>query len=222
MSNHVVQSRRKACYWVITGLILATYSCQLQAQQNIINKKDVTRPEASKEYNSFNLASFTAIQQNGYNEIQWPASEKSTDKKFTIEYSYDGINFLSGPQVLSTNGMFNYKELIRDTRPLLYRIRTEDITGTVSYSGAFLPKGIAISPVQIQTNMITGNIINANAQFPVERITVVSSDGIQLLTKDVNGVSNFIPVAIPTLKQGIYFINFYGVGWKSTSRFMIS
>jgi len=205
----------------MAGFILAVFADQLHAQQYIINKKDVTRPETSREFNSVNLASFTAIQHGGYNEIQWPASPKDADKKIIVEYSFDGINFLSGPELLSTGGMFTYKHYLQDTRPILYRVRTEDLRGTVSYSGAFLPKGITISPVQIQNNIISGNIINANAQFPVERVNVVSGDGVQIFSKDVNGLRDFIPVALPTLKRGIYFITFYGNGWQSTSRFMV-
>ena len=221
MYNPTLQTRTKTSLLVMAGFILAICVDQLHAQQHIINKKDVTRPETSREFNSFNLASFTAIQQGGYNEIQWPASADDADKKVIVEYSFDGVNFLSGPEILSTGGMFTYKQYLQDTRPILYRVRTEDIKGTVSYSGAFLPKGITISPVQLQTNIVSGNVINATAQFPVERVSVVSGDGVQLFTKDINGVRDFIPVALPSLKRGIYFITFYGTGWKSTSRFMI-
>jgi len=221
MYNPTLQTRTKTSLLVMAGFILAICVDQLHAQQHIINKKDVTRPETSREFNSFNLASFTAIQQGGYNEIQWPVSADDADKKVIVEYSFDGVNFLSGPEILSTGGMFTYKQYLQDTRPILYRVRTEDIKGTVSYSGAFLPKGITISPVQLQTNIVSGNVINATAQFPVERVSVVSGDGVQLFTKDINGVRDFIPVALPSLKRGIYFITFYGTGWKSTSRFMI-
>ena len=221
MYNPTLQSRRKACFSVMAGFILAMYAGNLHAQQHVINKKDVTRPETSRQFNFFNLSSFTAVQQNGYNEIQWPASAKNADRKIIVEYSFDGINFLSGPEVLSTEGMFTYKHQLQDTRPILYRLRTEDVTGTINYSGAFLPKGMTISPVQIQNNIVNGNVINATAQFPVERVTVVSGDGVQLFTKDINGLRDFIPVAIPSLKRGIYFITFYGNGWNSTSRFMI-
>jgi hypothetical protein len=221
MNNPSLQTSRNACFLVIAGFILSAFGNHLGAQHHVINKKDVTRPETSRQFNSFNLSSFSAIQENGYNEIRWTAPAKDADKKIVIEYSFDGIDFISGPEILPNDGMFTYKHQLQDTRPILYRLRTEDITGAVSFSGAFLPKGITISPVQVQSNIVTGNVINATAQFPVERVTVVSADGAQLLSKDMNGLRDFIPVAIPSLKQGIYFITFYGSGWKSTSRFII-
>lgn len=193
----------------------------LYAQQDIIINKDNTRPETSRQFNSFNFSSFTAIQQHGYNEIQWSAPANDAGNKFIIEYSFDGINFFSGDQVLSNSGFYTYKHYIRDTRPLLYRVRIEGVTGTLSYSGAILPKGITISPVQIHENVVKGNVINITAQFPVERVTIASGDGMQQFAKDVNGSRDFIPIAIPALNRGIYFMTFYGNGWKSTSRFVI-
>jgi hypothetical protein len=105
---------------------------------------------------------------------------------------------------------------------VLYRLRTEDATGAVGYSGILLPKDINPSPVQIQDNVVEGNMINAMAQLPVERVTIASGSGLQLFAKDVNGLKDLIPIAIPALDEGIYFITFYGNGWKSTSRFVIS
>lgn len=213
--------RKKSWFLVITGFLFSATILPLNAQQHIIINKDNTRPETSRQYNSFNISSFTAIQQNGYNEIKWMAPPNADGYKFIVEYSFDGINFLSGEQVLSNSGIYNYKHYIQDTRPILYRIRTESATGSLSHSGAILPKGITIFPVQIHQNVVSGNVVNATAQFPVERITVVSADGVQQFAKDVNGARDFIPIAIPSLNRGIYFITFYGNGWKSTSRIVI-
>ena len=206
---------------VIIGFLFFATIVSLNAQQHVIINKDNTRPETSRQYNSFNISSFTAIQQNGYNEIQWSAPANANDYKFIIEYSFDGVSFLTGAQVLSNTGMYNYKHYIQDTRPLLYRIRTESATGSLNHSGAILPKGATVFPVQLHQNLVSGNVVNATAQFPVERVTVVSADGSQQFAKDVNGARDFIPIAIPSLNRGIYFITFYGNGWKSTSRFVI-
>ena len=221
MYNSILQTSKKPFFLLIAGFLFTIYSMPLQAQQHIIINKDNTRPEMSRQFNSFNLSSFTAIEQNGYNEIQWQAPVNDAGNKFIIEYSFDGINFLSGEQVLSNNGIYNYKHYIQDTRPLLYRVRMEEITGSLSYSGVILPKGITVSPVQIHKNIVSGNTVNATAQFPVERVTIASGDGVLLFAKDINGQKDFIPIAIPSLNSGIYFMTFYGNGWKSTSRFVI-
>ena len=221
MFNPTLQTRRKACFSVMAGLILSLYSVHLNAQQEIVNRKDVTRTETSRQYNSFNLASVKALEQNTFNETKWPAATDQATKKIVIEYSFDGINFISGPQILSAEAMITYQHALQDTKPILYRLRTEEGTGAINYSGAFLPKGFTISPVQIQNNMVRGNVINVTAQFPVEKVLVVSGDGVQQFSRDINGLRDFIPLTIPTLNRGLYFITFYGNGWNSTSRFMI-
>lgn len=222
MSNFNLHKRKTSFFFQLAVLMVFLYAMPLNAQQNIIANKDNTRPESGREFNSFNLSSFTAIQQNGFNEIQWQVNEEDDISRVFIEYSFDAVNFLPGEQVLANNGIYKYEHLIEDTRPLLYRIRTENITGTTSYSGVIFPKGITVSPVQIQNNIITGNVINASAHFPVERLTIVSGNGLQMFAKDINGLKDFIPVAIPSMNRGIYFITFYGNGWKSTSKFVVS
>jgi hypothetical protein len=191
------------------------------AQQDVINKKDITRPETSRQYNAFNITDFKVIQQNGYNVVAWMAPVNDDGHRFIVEYSYDGVNFISGPNVMSTSGAYQYKHQVRDTRPLMYRVRTENATGTLNHSGAILPQGIPIEPVQLQKNVVSGNVINVTAQFPVERVIVTSSQGFQQFAKDINGQRDFIPIALPTLNRGVYFITFFGNGWKSTSRFVI-
>lgn len=206
---------------IMAALVMILFSMPSEAQQHIISKKDNTRPETTRQYNSFNLASFSVIQNNGYNEIQWQAPENVNSSRFFIEYSFDGVNFIQGEEVLNNNGLYNYRHYIRDTRPLLYRVRTENSTGSWAHSGAIMPKDVTISPVQLQKNVIEGNVINITAQFPVERLTIVSGSGYEVYAKDVNGLRDFIPVAIPSLDRGVYFINFFGNGWKSTSRFVV-
>jgi len=222
MFNPTLQTSRTARFSVMAGLILALYSGHLNGQQHIVNRKDVTRGETSRQYNSFNLPSLTGLEQNIFNEAQRPPSIDQAEKKIMIEYSFDGVNFLPGPQILSSEAIMTYRHALQDTKPILYRLRTEEGTGAVNYSGAFLPKGFTISPVQIQNNIVRGHLLNVTAQFPVEKVLVVSGDGVQLFSRDINGLRDFIPLAIPpSLKRGIYFITFYGNGWNRTSRFMI-
>ena len=143
-------------------------------------------------------------------------------RKFIVEYSYDGVDFLSAGQALSSNGVYSLKHYTLDLRPVLYRIKIEELNGKFTYSSIILMDGIDVPVVKVYPTAVTGNIINADAAFPVERITVVSTDGRQVFAKDLNGASDFIPITIPSLTRGMYFITFYGNGWKSTSKFVVS
>jgi hypothetical protein len=107
-------------------------------------------------------------------------------------------------------------------RPVLYRIRIEELNGKFSNSSIILLDGIDVPVVKVYPTIIRGNSINADAAFPVERIAVVSTDGRQVFAQDLNGVRDFIPLTIPSLEKGMYFITFYGNGWKTTSKFVVS
>ncbi|HKZ68121.1 MAG TPA: hypothetical protein VJ111_17255 [Chitinophagaceae bacterium] len=221
MWNLIFPTIKKSILFLITGFLLTLYFTPLHAQQNIIVNKDNTRPETSQQFNPAYIPSFVVTKHNGYNEIQWSALGNDAIHKFIIEYSFDGVDFLSAGQVLSNNGIYHHKHYIREARPLLYRVRIEDPAGKLNYSEAVFLEGIDIPPVQLYTTNVKGNVVNANAQLPVERVIIVSGNGVQMFAKDINGLRDFIPIAIPSLHRGLYFITFYGNGWKSTSKFLV-
>src|SRR5258706_6087338 len=159
---------------------------------------------------------------NGVNENNWRAFSEQDTRKFIVEYSYNGIDFLSAGEALSSDGIYSLRHQTLDPRPVVYRIRIEEMSGRFSYSSLILMDGIDIPIVKVYPTVISGNVINANAAFPVERIAVVAQDGKQVFAKDLNGARDFIPLTIPALGHGMYFITFYGNGWKSTSKFLVS
>jgi hypothetical protein len=213
----------KATFPVIAGLFSAfTIINPSFGQQNIIVNKDNTRPETTRQYDfPAHISAFTATKYNGYNEIQWNAGLEQNTRKFIVEYSYDAINFQSAGEVLSANGIYELKHYTLDIRPLLYRVRIEELNGKFYYSDMALLDGIVTLPVNIYPTTITGNVVNANAVFPIERINIVSTQGQQMFAKDLDGVKDFITVVIPALNRGMYLMTFYGRGWKSTSKFII-
>jgi hypothetical protein len=214
----------KATFPLMTGCFISTLCFQFSfAQQNIIANKDNTRPETSRQTSSpAFITSFKAEKFNGYNEISWTALSEQGTRKFIVEYSADAVNFQSAGQVLSTDGKYFLKHYTQDTRPLAYRIKIEELTGKFSHSPEIVLDGREILPVSIYPTIVTGSVINANAVLPVERLIITSADGQQQFAKDLNGVRDFIPIVIPSLGKGIYFITFYGNGWQSVSRFLIS
>lgn len=214
----------KATFPLLAGCFITTLCIQSSfAQQNIIANKDNTRPETTRQNSSpAIIKSFKAEKFNGYNEISWTAVSEQGTRKFIVEYSADDINFLTAGQVLSTDGKYTLKHYTQDTRPFIYRVKIEELTGKFSYSPEILLEGTEIPPVRIYPTIVTGSVINANAGLPVERVTITGADGQQQFAKELDGVRDFIPIVIPSLGKGIYFITFYGNGWKSTSRFLIS
>ena len=79
-----------------------------------------------------------------------------------------------------------------------------------------------VSPITIYPTIITGNTVNVNTSLAVERIVIYSGNGVQVFAKEMNGQRDFIPLVIPSLGKGIYWMTFYGNGWKTTSKFIIA
>ena len=105
---------------------------------------------------------------------------------------------------------------------MLYRLHMLLKNMRSEYTPAYLLDGIPVSPVSFYPTVITGNTINLNSDWPVQRMTITSGSGIQVFAKDLNGQLHNIPVVIPNLGRGIYFVTFYGNGWQSTDRIMVS
>lgn len=221
-----MRSRENRLAIVFTTLIFIigiVHSTPAEAQQHIVANKDNTRPELGKQYFGLaNLSNMTITKNSGYNEILWTTVAEQASQKFYVEYSFDGIRFEPAGQVSWMNGTYKYRHQLNDTRPIIYRIRVEGLNNNLYYSKTFKLEGNGIPPVEIYPVNVAGNVINANAELPVEKVQIVSANGFQVFAKDLNGQRDFIPIAIPSLKKGIYLITFYGNGWQNTSRFLIS
>lgn len=208
---------------ICTGLLFLSAGKISHAQQYIIANKDNTRPEAMRQlYAPARITSFTATRHNGSNDIRWTAISAQDTRRFIVEYSFDGINYQSAGEALAGEGEYRITHSMLDDRPVLYRLRIEDLGHKAYYSENIFLDGIAVAPVEIYPTIVTGEVVNLNAHLPVERVTIVSGDAKQVFAKDLNGERDFIPLAIPALGSGMYFITFYGNGWQHTARFIVS
>lgn len=202
--------------------IFSTWMGTICAQQHVIDKKDDTRPEISAQLSiPAKIFSFSAVPFNGYNEIQWSAIAEQDTRRFIVEYSADGINYQSAGELTPFNGVYKLKHYTLDNRTFLYRIRMEKKDGRFFSTGNFLLSGVDARPVKLYPTIVEGNMINLEMAFPVHRINILSTDGKQMMQKDLGGNTGFTQVAIPSLSKGAYLITFYGNGWQSTEKFMI-
>jgi len=205
---------------VIAGF--STLMNSAYSQQHIIDKKDDTRPEiAAQQSDPAKIYQFSAVKMIGYNEIKWQAAAEEDTRKFIIEYSSDGINFQSAGEVTPIAGVYILKHQIQDARTFLYRIRMEKKDGRFFTTGSFLLGGIDARPVKIYPTIVEGNTVNLQMYLPVQRISIMSTDGKQVMAKDLGGVAGTTQIALPVLSKGQYLVTFHGNGWQSTEKFMI-
>ena len=88
-------------------------------------------------------------------------------------------------------------------------------------TGSFLLGGIDVRPVMLYPTIVENNTVNLQMYLPVNRISILSTDGKQVMQKDFGGTVGFSQMSIPVLSKGTYLITFYGNGWQSTEKFMI-
>ncbi len=194
------------------------------AQQHVIANKNVTRPVIQQNLARPALINILyAEKRNGYNEIHWNSRQDQDVKTFIIEYSTDGLNFESAGELSIHSGLdYTYQHYIQESRPMLYRINMQLTNMRNVYTDAFLLEGIPLSPVRFYPTIITGNSLNIESQFPLERVSIVSTNGSQVYSKELNGQSGYIPVVTPTLSRGMYVIYFIGRGWQTSEKLIVS
>jgi hypothetical protein len=209
------------------GFFLLLIHVEAFGQQHIIANKDRTRPEINESlYQPAFITSLGIKRMNGYNEISWTALREYDTRKYVVEYSLDGIDFLAAGETVANAGTyrFNHSYLdghLFDDPPVLYRIRAEQFNNQSYYSESVMLEGDAFSPVKIFPTIIEGNELRIQADWPVEKILVVNSSGQLVFSKDVGGLRDFMTVTVPAFGKGIYFITFHGRHWKTTSRFIV-
>jgi hypothetical protein len=192
------------------------------SQQYVIANKDNTHPEITLQTSLPALITrFAAQRENDYTEVSWSTLREQDIRKYVVEYSIDGINYESAGEVIAHDGVYVFRHRFPETRPAVYRIKMELLNGKNFYSTGVLLDGIDILPVQIYPRIIQGNTVNLNAYWPVERINIFSASGQQVFAKDINGERDYMAIVIPSLGKGIYWMNFYGQGWKTTSKFIV-
>jgi hypothetical protein len=219
-----LQSIRNLAVGLFIMALLFNTCTPALAQQHVIANKDVTRPQIQQNLATpANIDIISAVNQNGYNEIQWTSRRYQDVQSFSVEYSTDGINFQSAGTVAVHAGLnYSYQHYIQDRQPMLYRINMQLTNMRNAYSKAFFLDGIPVSPVRLYPTIVTGNTINLDSQWPLERMTIVNTAGSQVYAKELNGQSNYIPVVIPTLGRGMYIVTLYGRGWTITEKLIVS
>lgn len=214
----------KSAVALFTAFIILYFNTCTPAlgQQWVIANKDNTRPEVTAQAARPPFVTALTIQRgNGNNDISWTAMREEETRKYIIEYSVNGIDYLTAGEVVSGAGNYSYKHHTLDQSPMLYRIKMELLNSRAFYSNAVVLDGTERGPVNIYPTIIQGNTVNVNASWPIEKITVVSENGQQVYSNDVNGQKDYIAIVVPSLGKGIYWMAFYGNGWKTTQKFII-
>jgi hypothetical protein len=207
---------------LLISLTACCISPHANAQYHVIADKDNTHPELDRvSARRAVITSLSVREENNSNEVNWTAIQEEEVRKYIIEYTVNGRDFKTAGEMMANGKPYQLKHHFNYEQPLLYRIRAEQMNGKYFYSNPVPVIGGPTSLVEVYPTIITGNTINMNASLPVEKLIISTANGQQVFTKTLGGQRDFISLVIPQLSGGMYFVTFYGPGWKTTGKIII-
>ena len=171
-----------------------------------------------------------AAKSNGYNTVNWKAACSSSEVDFTVERSTDGRNFNAintfTASQLRCAQPFDYVDNNNLTGTVFYRIKSVEITGTITYSNIvkvtdqqkdMLLVGISPNPVINQAQLH----ISTTKKDMVD-LVIVSMEGkmVQRSSVQLQAGTSIINLDLASLQKGVYMIKgTFSNGQTSTIKF---
>ncbi len=163
---------------------------------------------------------FTDLSANRAGEdvvINWKTSDEETIVSYTPESSADGFVFvpMNPVQANHTTGTYSQKHLNPSSAPVIYRIRSKDLTGRVAYSKIVIVAGkkgsenISVFPNPVSDGVL--HIIMKDLQYGSFELTLVNVKGQTVYTSiiDLAGqTANYSLKLNGSVTRGNYIITF--------------
>ena len=172
-----------------------------------------------------NLISFSGVPLNGYNELKWITEFEESMDKYIIEYSIDGIRYSTAGEVISVNNTsrhtYTFQHTIVNNTTIYYRLKMSESDGTFEYSPVVSIGPDAKAELKIYPTAITNGKVNILSWKPVERVIVTNSTGLQILSRQMNGITGYFTIEVPSLQKGVYIIRVSGKDFQKTEKIVI-
>ncbi|HEX6429891.1 MAG TPA: DUF2341 domain-containing protein [Niastella sp.] len=178
------------------------------------------------------ITSFEAVPvQDGSVTISWIAGQESIGDKYILERSANGSAWEAIKTISATGNSGSQKYLTQDFNPFYpvsyYRIQHVNASNAITYTqsvtakldaGAFINSSFITSPNPARQSI---NITFRENALPQNiRVELLSNMGIRIpVQPDFNG--NNIYTKLPTLANGVYFLNVYIKGEKHSRKLLI-
>ncbi|MEP7255010.1 MAG: T9SS type A sorting domain-containing protein [Ferruginibacter sp.] len=157
-----------------------------------------------------------AAKGNGYNTLNWKAACNSTEVTFSIERSTDGRNFTAINSITASQSRcaqpFDYVDNNSLSGTVFYRIRSTEITGTVTYSNIVKvtdqQKDMLLTAILPNPVMDQAQLSISTAKKDVVDLIIVSMEGkiVQRSSVQLQAGSSIINLDLAALQKGMYMI----------------
>jgi glucose/arabinose dehydrogenase len=180
------------------------------------------------------LSSFTIIQQNNTNILNWITESEINMKWFDVERSYDGVNFDRIGTLLAKRaqglGSYEWKDDNHSLGYNYYRLKMIDIGGNFKYSfivrvftGKWDSNEILVTPNPVMNNsVIIGSNFLKSEKIQIQIIDIKGS--VVIIQNEVTrpGYNSFKIENLQRLSTGIYFAEIIFEGGKKITRLIKS
>ncbi len=178
------------------------------------------------------LEYFKGTQINKQHLISWKSECLSTEAKFAVQRSIDGVHFTTLTNVTASQARcsqpFDYTDEHPESGTNYYRLKTMDVDGNFVYSNtvSLVLKAKGFNLLSINPNMINKEnaVLKINAGEKSEVSIVISDFSGRLITKQIVQLQpglNFLELKTASLSAGTYHVSGFSPEQKpQTLRFM--
>ena len=172
-----------------------------------------------------NLVTFSGNAFQGYNDLKWTTTAEENLDKFVVEYSLDGNTYQVAGEVVASgksNGSdYSYRHNFNNPDKILYRLRIVDIGGSFHFSPIISLTRTDHGGLRVYPTVITTGMAEVTSGASIERIEIFTTDGKRVMTKNMNGVTGYFRLPLPTLQKGLYMVKFTGRDFQQTEKIMV-
>ncbi len=172
------------------------------------------------------LLEFTAKAFKGYNELRWKTTNEQNLAGYEIEYSFNGVDFVTAGNKLAENGTgdnhYSFQHTITGFTRLFYRLKIKDMDGRIKYSAILTVDKKTDALVKIYPMPITQDACSIISDQPVEQAVLYSMDGREVFRRKLNNVSGQINIPLPNMQNGVFILQLKLKNKYVTERIVIS
>jgi trimeric autotransporter adhesin len=156
-----------------------------------------------------NLVSFIGAKTSNGSLLEWKTANEINTKTFTIERSYDGINFIGIGNVDALgngNGNYNFTDADKYNGILYYRLKMIDVDGRFTYSNIIKLSNQPINQSTIfpNPNKTTATLEIGDKKLLNTQATIVDANG--RIVRTIFIKNNFEIVDMNGLPSGLYML----------------
>ena len=154
---------------------------------------------------------FTAKAFTGFNELRWKTINEQNLSWYEIEFSTDGVNYVSAGKVNAVNtpseNNYSFQHFINGFTKLFYRVKITDKDSRSTYSNVIQVDKKESSHIKIYPTLIRDNQLNIISDKPVEEILIFSAEGKNVFQSRLNNLSGTVNISLPYLQGGFYIVH---------------